>query len=116
MGIIRLNNIQVFAHHGCLPQEAIIGGNYVVDVAVHLDFTAAAREDDLSQTADYVVISKIVHDEMAVRSKLIETVLRRILESLKKQFPDSEKIWARVTKMSAPIPGQVESVSVEHEI
>lgn len=116
MGIIRINNIQVYAYHGCLPEEEIIGGEYRVDVAVHYDFSNAILDDDLSKTVDYVVVSQVVQEEMKIRVKLIETVLDRILRSLKNKYPDTNKIWVKVTKIAAPIPGQVESVSVENEI
>ena len=84
-----------------------------MDVALHTDFSAASADDDLGLTIDYVYVSKIVYEEMAIRSKLIETVADRIAGHLRSAFPKSEKIWVKVTKLSAPMPGQVESVSVE---
>ncbi|MFN0032267.1 MAG: dihydroneopterin aldolase, partial [Flavobacteriales bacterium] len=86
---------------------------YVVDVSLDLDFSEAAKTDDLSKTIDYVRVSEIAHEQMAIRAKLIETVCHRIHHSLKVEFPQAEKILVRVTKLSAPIIGQVESVSVE---
>ena len=34
MGIININGIKVYAYHGCMEEEAIIGGNYIVDVKI----------------------------------------------------------------------------------
>lgn len=34
MGLIEVNGIRVFAYHGCLDEEARIGGHYLVDVHV----------------------------------------------------------------------------------
>ena len=113
MNKISLNNIKVYAHHGCWDEEAIIGGEYIVDVSLEVDFTKAAIDDDLSETIDYVIVKEIVYREMAVRAKLIETVAHRIHFALHKDFPAAQKIWVRVTKINAPMGGQVESVSVE---
>ncbi|MDZ4822083.1 MAG: dihydroneopterin aldolase [Flavobacteriales bacterium] len=115
MPVIRLNHLRIYAHHGCWPEEEIIGGDYTVDVAIDFDFTEAALQDDLSKTIDYVRVNGIVQHEMKIRAKLIEHVAHRIVMSLRKEFPASEKIWVRLTKMNAPMQGQVESVSVEME-
>jgi dihydroneopterin aldolase len=52
---------------------------------------------------------------MAVRSKLIETVAHRILNSIKTEIPLVDKAVVKLTKLNAPMGGQVESVSVEVE-
>ena len=115
MAVIRLNTVRVYAHHGCWDEEAIIGGDYTVDVALHLDFTEAAKNDDLSKTVDYVRVKEIIYEEMAIRAKLIENVLDRMIVRLKTEFLQCDKIWVKITKINAPMGGQVENVSVEME-
>lgn len=112
---INVHNIKVYANHGCLDEEAIIGGEYRVDVSVWFDYTNAALTDDLSLTADYVLIKELVYREMAIRAKLIETVAHRLYTAIKTEIPDVTKAWVRITKINAPTGGQVESVSVEIE-
>jgi 7,8-dihydroneopterin aldolase/epimerase/oxygenase len=112
---IRLNDIRLHAFHGCWEEEAIVGGEYSVDICVDFDYTDAALADDLSQTIDYVKIKEIVYREMAVRAKLIETVSLRILNVLKAEFPQADNRWVKITKINAPMGGQVHSVSVEIE-
>ena len=34
MGIIKIENIRVFAHHGCLREETKIGSDYRVDLEI----------------------------------------------------------------------------------
>jgi dihydroneopterin aldolase len=115
MSRININQIRVRANHGCWEEEAIIGGDYIVDVSLELDFSRAAQDDDLEQTADYVVVKEIVYREMAVRAKLIETVAHRILSAIRNELPVAQRAFVRVTKLNAPMGGQVESVSVEVE-
>ena len=108
---IDIKGIKLFAYHGCLEEEAKIGGNYVIDLKLYYDFEKAALEDVLSDTIDYVVVNKIVQEEMGIRSKLIETVAKRIVTRLKLEFPKLEKTEITVTKITPPINGDVESVS-----
>ena len=61
--IIEVNGIKLYAFHGCLDEEGMIGGNYVVDVMLNTDFSEAAQHDTLHQTVDYVDVNKIVSEE-----------------------------------------------------
>lgn len=99
---IAVEGIECFAYHGCLKEEAIIGGRYVVDAYFTADITESVANDELSKTIDYVKVNAIVQQEMQQRSKLIEHVAGRILKSLRKEFPDCEEIKVRVTKLSPP--------------
>ena len=113
MGVIYVNNIEVHANHGCLEEEALIGGKYLIDAVFHVSVKEAALYDDLTMTIDYVEVTNIVRHEMAIRSKLIEAVGYRILNALKARFTEAESIRIKLTKVAPPIPGQVESVSIE---
>jgi dihydroneopterin aldolase len=112
---IRLTNIQVRANHGCWDEEAIIGGDYRVDVWLDGNFEISAANDDLTQTIDYVEVKEVVYDEMSKRAKLIETVLVNMHQRMKTQFPTATLVGIRITKLNAPMGHQVESVSVEME-
>ncbi len=109
---IHVNGIQVYAYHGCLAEEAKIGGHYTIDVKMLTDFSEAAQSDDLSNTIDYCDVAKIVQEEMAIRSKLIEQVGQRILMRMQAELPYLQGIELKVTKHDPPIPGEVDSVSI----
>lgn len=93
----------------------MIGTNFSVNVEVEADLSVSAKTDDLSETIDYVTVSKIVQDEMALRSKLIEHVGQRILDRLMREFPSVQRSKVLVVKHNAPIQGDVKRVSVELE-
>lgn len=112
---IEVNGIQLYAFHGCLEEEELIGGNYQVDVKIITDFTEAALVDDLTKTVDYVTVNEIVEEEMAIRSKLIEHVGLRILNRLKKEIKHPASYTVRIVKISPPINGDVNNVAVELE-
>lgn len=109
---IEVNGIKLYAHHGCLPEEEAIGGHYVVDVTIITDFTEAMKNDDLSATVDYVDVNRIVAREMAIRSKLIEHVGYRIVQSLKSEVSGIDSLTVKVTKLTPPINGDVDDVAI----
>jgi dihydroneopterin aldolase len=109
---IEVNGIQIYTNHGCMEEESIIGGQYIVDVAVTTDFSTSFRTDRIEDTVDYVAIRKIVTDEMAVRSKLIEHVGHRILDRMKKELAGLLSVRLKVTKLNPPIDGEVNNVAI----
>lgn len=115
MGKIFVEDIRCYAYHGCMDEEGVIGTNYSVNVVVSTDLSISAESDKLSDTVDYVSICKIVQDEMAIRSKLIEHVGKRILNSLMKHHPSIGTAKITLTKHKPPIHGDVSRVSVEME-
>ena len=74
MSTIRLKNIRIYANHGCLTEEEKIGSDYLVNLTVKANLVTAAVSDKLSDTVDYVHLNKIVKEQMAIRSKLLEHV------------------------------------------
>ncbi len=109
---IHVNGIKCYAYHGCLEEEALIGGNYVVDVVLRTNFAVAAEKDDLNETIDYCDVARIVQEEMAIRSKLIEHVGKRIHDRMWAELKGLESVKLTVTKISPPIQGDVAAVSV----
>jgi 7,8-dihydroneopterin aldolase/epimerase/oxygenase len=112
MATIIVEGIRLHAYHGCLKEEALIGGNYIVDISIAADLSKPSESDKLDDTIDYVTVYEIVKKEMATSSKLIEHVAKRIFDTLKKKFPTTESIKVKITKLNPPIPGEVEKVSI----
>ena len=112
METILIEGIKLYAYHGCMKEEAAVGGHYIVDISIKADLKKASSSDRLNDTIDYVSVFEVVKKEMAVPSKLIEHVAKRILDRLKKKFPKTGSIAVKVTKLNPPINGEVEKVSV----
>lgn len=113
MGTVKVENIKVYAYHGCLPQETVIGSDYLVSVETIADLTKPALSDDLSDTVDYVHIHGIVKEEMQIPSKLLEHVAKRIADRIFKEIPLVLKSCITVSKINPPIGGDVEMVSIK---
>ncbi|MBT0607131.1 dihydroneopterin aldolase [Aequorivita echinoideorum] len=112
MGSIHLKNIRIYAYHGCLTEEGQIGSDYIVNIWVKANLKGAAVSDELNDTVDYVQLQQIVKDEMAVRSKLLEHVAKRIVDSVFQKIELVDEVKVTVAKLNPPIGGDVAEVSV----
>jgi dihydroneopterin aldolase len=112
MNCITVKGIRTYSYHGCLQEEAAIGGYYEVDLELYCNFKPASLTDDLSLTINYVDANRIVEEEMSVPSKLIETVAYRILHRLKQNFHVLERARIEIKKLNPPIDGDTRYVSV----
>ena len=113
MGTIKVENIRVFAYHGCLKEESKIGSDYRVDLEVKANLKKSSETDDLKDTVDYVLLNKIVKEEMAIASKLLETVAQRILKRVLSESDMVQKATISVSKLNPPIGGDVEMVTIK---
>ncbi|WP_220761125.1 dihydroneopterin aldolase [Flavobacterium sp. UMI-01] len=113
MGIIKLKNIRTYSFHGCLVEESKIGSDYSVDLEIKTDLTTSCLSDELKDTVDYVHLNKIVVEEMAIRSQLLEHVAQRIIFRIFKEIPVVTKVIIGVSKLNPPIGGDVESVTIQ---
>ena len=113
MGVVRVDNIRLYAYHGCLEEESLIGSDYRVDVEVEADLAKASITDELPDTVDYVTLFHIVKEEMAIRSKLLEHVGKRILDRISRELLSVNEAAVTISKINPPIGGDVEAVSVK---
>lgn len=113
MGIIKVENIRVFAFHGCLKEETKIGSDYRVDLEVKANLKTSSISDKLIDTVDYVLLNKIVKEEMSIPSKLLETVGKRILNRVFLESNLVTKVIISISKINPPIGGDVEMVTIK---
>lgn len=110
--VIEVNGVKVYAHHGCLNEEALIGQHYKVDISITTDFQEAADTDNLLKTIDYVFVNQIIEQEMAIRSKLIEHVGQRIYKRIYSEMANVLGLRVKIIKICPPINGDVDNVAI----
>ncbi len=115
MGMIAIEGMQFYAHHGFSKEERVIGGQFMVDVFLKTNFSGAAREDDITKTIDYEQVFKLVKTEMEKPAKLIERVAKVIIDKVPGTFPEVFYVKVRVSKINPPLKGTVNRVYVEIE-
>lgn len=113
MGQIILKNIRIHTNHGCLTEEELIGSDYRVDLKVKLNLEKSIASDELADTINYVHLNRIVKEEMAIRSKLLEHVAGRISNRIFNELTDAKKVIIKISKLNPPIGGDVEGVSIK---
>ena len=96
-------------------EEGKIGSDYTVNLEVKTDLRKSSTSDDLKDTVDYVLLNRIVVEEMAIRSDLLEHVAHRIITRIFKEIPEVSRIIVAVSKLNPPIGGDVEAVTIEME-
>ena len=87
MSVISIEGMEFFAYHGCFKEEQVIGTKFRCDLFLEVDTTKAEHTDNLHDTVNYQEVYQMVKTEMKTKSKLLEHVGRRILDSIMKQFP-----------------------------
>jgi 7,8-dihydroneopterin aldolase/epimerase/oxygenase len=111
VGLITVEGIRVFAYHGHLPEEAILGGHFIVNVWVTADTSEVEKTDDLNDTVDYVKIIEIVKQKMAIRANMIEVPAKRIVDAIL-PLHKVQKVKVEVEKIQPPIDATFDKISV----
>jgi dihydroneopterin aldolase len=114
MGLITVEGIRVFSYHGHLPEEAILGGHFIVNVWVEADTLEVEKTDDLNHTVDYVRIIDIVKEQMVIRSNMIEHPAKRIVAAILPLYK-VQKVKVEVEKIQPPIDATFDKISVTIE-
>lgn len=110
---IYLRNVRFRAFHGVLPQEGIVGNDYLVNLVLDYDFSSAMKTDDLQGTLNYAEVYQKVREEMAVSSKLLEHVAGRIAHRLFSDFPEIQKLQLSITKVNPPMGADSDGAGVK---
>lgn len=107
--------MRLYAYHGVMEQENVVGGEFEVSVWVDYDFSHAIESDSLEDTISYADLCDIVKREMAVPSKLVEHVAGRIAKAIISASPLTKKVRVRLAKVNPPMGADCDGAGVEVE-
>ncbi|MCB0927006.1 MAG: dihydroneopterin aldolase [Mycobacterium sp.] len=109
---IELRGLVVRGNHGVFEHERREGQDFVVDVTVWMDLSAAAASDDLADTFDYGVLAARAEEIVGGSARnLIETVSAEIADAVMTDERVSA-VEVAVHKPEAPIPLNFADVAV----
>ena len=108
IGIIELEEMRFWAHHGCLESERKKGNLFIVDFKGEMDMSKAVESDDLEDTVNYAEIYEVIKEEMENPSELLEHVAGRIVKAVAGRFPMIVRFSVRVAKRRPPVGGPVQ--------
>ena len=114
MDEIRIDNLEVFAHHGVFETEKRNGQQFYVNAVLYTDLRPAGLNDDLTLSTHYGEVALLIKEKLTEQVyDLIETAAERTAEAILLQFPLVNAIEFELRKPDAPIPMNFESVSVK---
>jgi dihydroneopterin aldolase len=109
---ISLRGLRVRGHHGVFDHERSDGQEFVIDVTLDVDISAAARTDDLRDTIDYGEVAQTVAAVVGGEPlNLIETLAERIATACLADVRIAS-VEVSVHKPHAPIPLTFDDVVV----
>ena len=109
---IELESMRFYAYHGVMPQEKLVGNNFIVSLTLTAPLARAVENDELADTINYAAVYAVVKREMDIPSKLIEHAAGRILHALKVDFPQLMAVDLKLSKLNPPFGGDVYAASV----
>lgn len=112
---IILDGMRFYAYHGVMPQEQVVGHEYVVNIELDVDFSRAMQTDDLDDTVNYAYVYDIVKTEMAVPSKLLEHLAGRIANAVFEKCASVKKVKIRLVKLNPPMGADCIGAGIEAE-
>ncbi len=111
--MIIIHGLEVFAHHGVLPEEKRDGQFFYLDIELNVDLSAASVSDNLNDTINYDEVCRIAGDVMTANVyDLIEKAAGEVCSALLDAFPDIKRVTLTLRKPSAPVCRKVDYAAV----
>jgi dihydroneopterin aldolase len=102
---VALRDVKCFALHGYYPEEQLTGIYFMVDTVV--TFTPDNDTENLQRTVNYEVLNTIILEEMAQTQKMLETVVKNIMDRVVHDYPFILTAEVGIRKLNPPMPGQI---------
>ena len=110
---IRIEELEVYAHHGVYPEENEKGQHFYVNATLYTNTRPAGMADDLRLSTNYGEVCQFITEFMLqLTFQLIETVVEWTAYEVLQHFPLVQGLDLEIRKPEAPIPLPFGSVSV----
>ena len=113
VGYIHLRQLRFHAFHGVMPQEQLVGADFLLDLKVGYPLQQAMQSDEVGDTLNYAALYDLVAREMQQPSKVLEHVAGRIAEAISLAYPKVTSIDLELTKLNPPMGADGDGASVE---
>jgi dihydroneopterin aldolase len=102
---VALKDVKCFALHGYYPEEQLTGIYFMVDIVV--EFIPFGDTENLRHTVNYEILNTIILEEMARTQKMLETVIRNIIDRTVATYPFILSAVVGIRKLNPPMHGQI---------
>lgn len=113
---IFIDRMRLHARHGVHEQELCVGGDFEVTLRVHYNIMRAMESDDVADTLSYAELCRLVKEQMALPSRLLEHVVGRIAKAVFTAFPTATALQLKLTKLNPPMGADCAGAGVEVEL
>lgn len=114
MDQICIKRLEVFAKHGVLPEENVLGQKFLISVTLHCHTQKAGQTDDLSDSINYAQVSECIKKWTENETfHLLERLAQFLAENILLTFSTVEKVDVEIEKPWAPVMLPLETVSVK---
>ena len=111
---IRIENLEVFAHHGVFPEENRLGQKFLVSLILYVDTRPAGRTDCLEQSVHYGEVASFADTYLREHTfQLIEAAAEHLAEELLLRYPLLQGLTLELKKPWAPVGLPLDTVSVK---
>ncbi len=116
MDKIYIKDFEIFAYHGAIAEEKVLGQKFVLSFELDVDLRSAGKTDDLTKTVHYGELAQQVEEEFIKTSyDLIEKAAEEICEFILINYPLVKKVKLILKKPWAPTKKHIDYVAVEIE-
>lgn len=113
MDCIKIKKLEVFAKHGAIPEENVLGQKFLISVGLFCSVRKAGQTDDLEQSVSYADVSAFIKKRAEENTfRLIERLAEYLAQEILLHFPMVQKIDIEVEKPWAPVLLPLETVAV----
>jgi len=113
---IRIEELELFAHHGVYDFETENGQNFYVNAVLYTDTAKAGKTDELTDSTNYGEVCSFITGFLTKNTyKLLEAAAEKVTEAILLTFPLVKGVSFEIRKPQAPIPLPFGSVSVKIE-
>lgn len=110
---ILIENLEIFANHGVLKEEVVLGQKFLISAVLYLDVSAASANDEINKTVNYAQVCKFITKFVKENTfNLIETVADRLAKELLIEYELLEAVDITVKKPWAPVGCSLENVMI----
>lgn len=111
---IRIEGLEVYAHHGVYPEETKNGQYFYVNAILYTNVRQAGGEDSLERTINYGTVCRFITDWMQENTcLLLEAVAERLSQALLLEYDALADLELEIQKPHAPIRLPFGNVSVK---
>lgn len=110
---VELLGLRYFSAIGIYAEENLVQNEFEVDVLMDIP----EQQDvitSINDTVNYLDAATIVRNEMKEPHKLLETCAMVISKKIKNQFPQVQKVFVKIKKLSPPVNNFIGKVSVSY--